>query len=159
MNALKKPAPVNHGLAIAKKPAAPPPVDVEIPVDLIDAFGEAKRLHDEFAPVENLYQKLYRQVKGYTDAMDAADGGFFEGNLFSLEVSERAMAREVDIAAARKTLGATQFMQVATVTQTALNTILPKPAVEALLVESQSGPRKFVTLAREAAAASDAIAS
>jgi hypothetical protein len=130
-----------RGVEFPRMPAPKRTKDVEIPIALIDAFGEAKKLHDEFAPTEAQYQKLYRELKGVSDTMDATDGGFFDGETFTLEISERGMSKDVDVAAARKKLGANVFLTVVSITQSALNAILPKPAVEALLIETQTGSR------------------
>ena len=66
------------------------------------------------------------------------------GERFTLDISAQGMANNVDVAAARKKLGAAVFLEVCSVSQAALNEVLPKPEIQKLLVATQTGPRKFV---------------
>ena len=121
-------------------------VKVKIPVSLIDDFGTVSAARAEFAPTEKLYQKLLKELQVIVaDSGAAADEVFMEiGERFTLDISACGNANTVDKAAARRKLGAAAFLDVCSVSQTALNQVLPKPEVEKLLITSQTGPRKFV---------------
>jgi len=122
--------------------------EIQIPATLIDEFGAVFAMRDglkaDLAPVEKLYVKLRDQI-GALIAGAPADTTFLEaGDTYTLDISERKNERTVDIAAARKKLGAAGFLAVCSVTQSALNDVLPKPEVEKLLVTSQTGQRSYV---------------
>lgn len=124
--------------------------EIAIPAALIDEFGAVAVLRDrmkaDLAPVEAAYQKLRKQFEGYI-AWAAPGDTFCEiGEAYTLDISARGLQRTVDIAAARKKLGAAAFLEICTVTQSALNTVLPKPQVEALLVSEQTGARSYVAV-------------
>jgi hypothetical protein len=124
------------------------PTRPSVPAGLVDAFGEAAKAREDFAPTEALYQKLHKELKAcYADA--APNAGFVEtGEHWILDVSARKMERVVDVKKARKRLGAATFLKVCTVTLKALESYLLKPEIDALAVASQTGSRSFVVTSK-----------
>jgi hypothetical protein len=114
-----------------------------IPAELIDEFGELSKLRDSFAATERRYQKTRAAIAAIVkDAPgDAAFGQ--SGERFKLDVSACRMEHPVDVKKARKKLGWATFLQVCTVTKSALEAFLVKPEIEALCLSSQTGPRTF----------------
>jgi hypothetical protein len=118
---------------------------VRIPSSLIDNFGEVSKLREAFAPTEKLYQKLRGEISVLL--VDFPDNEAFIGTgvQFTLDASARKMERTVDLVAARKKLGAAGFMEIASVSISALSNLLPKPQVDALTVAEQTGSRTYIT--------------
>jgi hypothetical protein len=117
---------------------------VKIPVSLINDFGTLSAARAEFAPTEKLYQKALKELQEHY-AASPADEVFMEiGTSFTLDISACGNANTVDKAAARKKLGAAVFFEFCSISQSALNQVLPKPEVLKLLITTQTGPRKFV---------------
>lgn len=123
------------------------PKAISIPAALIDEFGAVSeildRLQADLAPTEKRYKQLREQI-GLLIVAASPGRTFFEaGQRYTLDISEQKKERFVDIAAARKKLGAAAFLEVCSVTQSALNDVLPKPEVEKLLITTQTGSRSY----------------
>jgi hypothetical protein len=123
-------------------PAKKSPV-VVIPAPLVDDYAEAKALHDAFKPTEALYVKLGDELKELVKDSPATETFVATGKRFSLDISAQALASVVDIPAARRKLGAVNFMAAVTLTLKALGNFLTKPEVEALVTKEQTGSRKY----------------
>jgi len=124
------------------QPKLPTPVLV-IPAALCDEFGDLTKLKDEFAPTMTRYNKCRDAIAALVKDRDPEDEFKVEGERFRVMISSRGLERRVDKAAARKLLGATQFMEAATVTLKALEAYLLKPEIEKITLVERTGPRVY----------------
>jgi hypothetical protein len=123
-------------------PKTPVPVLV-IPAALCDEFGELTKLKDEFAPIQARYNKCRERLQALVADADPEAEFRVEGELYRVLISARGLERRLDIPAVRKELGATKFLEVATVTMKALEAYLLKPQIEALTLVDRTGPRTY----------------
>jgi hypothetical protein len=120
-----------------------------IPASLIDDYCEAKALHDAFKPTEALYTKLGNELKKLLESSPATETFCESGSRFTLDISAGGFESVVNIKAARRKLGAVNFLAAVTVTLKALGNFLTKPEVDALVTKEQTGPRNYVARAIE----------
>lgn len=109
----------------------------------IDTFGDLCKLREAFAPTEAAYQKLRKALVEALADEDPAAEFVVTGERYTLPISACGFENKPDIPAVRKALGAADFLAVAQVTKTALEQFMLKPDIEALCVETQTGPRKM----------------
>lgn len=117
---------------------------VEIPKSLIDNFGEAQAAHDAFKPTEALYQKLSGELKALVASSPATETFVRSGDRYSLDITAQSFESVVNMAKARKKLGAVNFLAAVSVTLKALARFLTQPEVDALVTKEQIGHRKYV---------------
>lgn len=134
-------SPVERSLMAQPKLPTPTPI---IPASLCDEFGELSKLKDDFAPTQTRYNKCRDQLVKLVADCDPETEFKVEGERFRVMISSRGFERHVDKAAARKLLGATQFIEVATVTLKSLELYLLKPEIEKITLTERTGPRSYL---------------
>ena len=125
------------------QPKTPVPTLV-VPASLCDEFGDLTILKDQYSPTITRYNKCREAIAALVKDRDPEDEFKVEGDRYRVMISSRGFERRVDNAAARKTLGAANFLEVATVTLKALEDYLLKPDIEKLTITERTGPRTFL---------------
>ena len=131
----------------ATKTAALPVPELIVPADLIDEYGAVTQLRDDFAPTEQLYQKLKGRIAALVANADPESEFLVRGERYIVRISACSMQSTLDIPAVRKTLGAAIFLEVASVTKKALEGFLLKPQIEALCAFARTGSRSYAPTA------------
>jgi hypothetical protein len=121
----------------------PPVPTLVIPASLCDEFGDLTQLRDQFAPTQSRYNKCREQIAALVKDEDPEAEFRVEGERYRVMIGSRALERRVDIAAARKALGAQKFIEVATVTLKSLEAYLLRPQIEALCLTERTGSRTY----------------
>src|SRR5215472_488582 len=124
-------------------PKPPVPV-VVIPAKLSDEFGDLSRLKDEFAPTLSRYNKCRERIAALVAEADPEMEYKVEGERYRVMIGARGLERKVDIALARKLLGAAKFMEVATVTLKSLEAVMLKPEIDKIVLVERTGPRTYL---------------
>ena len=124
-------------------PKPPVPV-VVIPAALCDEFGDLTRLKDEFAPTQSRYNKCRERIAALVAEADPEMEYKVEGERYRVMIGARGLERKVDIALARKLLGAAKFMEVATVTLRSLEAVMLKPDIDKIVLVERTGPRTYL---------------
>jgi hypothetical protein len=125
----------------ARKPA--PVLEPVIPIALVDEYGDLTKLRDDFAPTERAHRKALEQLKALVRDAEPDAAFTAKGERYTLVISARGMEAKPNVAKARKLLGVTAFMEVVTVTKTALERWLLKPQIEEICDVTQTGARSF----------------
>ena len=123
---------------------------IAIPQSLIDDFGDLKKLHDDFAPTEKLYNAARDQLNSYLENEPADTTYIEEGTRWTLDIGACGFVSSIDLKVIQKLLGPRNFLKACTVTFKALEAFLLKPQIDALKTTEQTGPRKFVTSPKQA---------
>lgn len=118
-----------------------------VPASLCDDYGDLSILKDQFAPTQARYNKCREQLAKLVADCDPEAEFRVEGERYRVLISARGFERRVDIAAARKTLGAATFLEVATVTLRALEAYMLKPEIDKITLTEQTGPRSYSPIA------------
>ncbi|HEY1861655.1 MAG TPA: hypothetical protein VGG61_14945 [Gemmataceae bacterium] len=124
---------------------------IQIPAQTVDDFGDVVRLREQFAPTERLYNRLRDQIKELCRNQDPTASYLMRGERWTLKISPCTFESQVDVAAARKKLGAEKFLSACSITLRALANLLPKPEVDALTVTVRTSTRTFTPVAVAAA--------
>lgn len=127
----------------APAPALAKAKPVEIPAATVDTFGDLRKLRDEFAPTERLYQKCYEQLKTLVSTADPAAEFEIKGERYTLRISAREFESKPNVGKARKLLGAALFLKACMVTKTSLENYLLKPEIAAICDTTQTGSRTY----------------
>lgn len=125
---------------------------VVVPPHTVDDFGDVLKLRQAFAPTEAKYNRLRAELNALTACADPEAEFVVTGERFTLRISSCSIERRVDIAKARKKMGAAAFLEHCSMTIKALGNFFAAPDVEKLLVSSRSGSRSYtpVPVAAEA---------
>jgi hypothetical protein len=137
-------------MASAPRKADPKPAPVVLepvfPANLIDTFGDLAKLREDFAPTERRYKKALDELKALVADADAEAAFVVRGERYTLQISARGIESKPNVERVRKLLKLDAFMQVVTITKTALSNWLLKPQIEAVCDVTQTGPRTFNTV-------------
>lgn len=117
---------------------------LEIPASLIDDYGEAQAAHDGFKPTEALYQKLGGELKAIVANSLPTETFVRSGATYSIDISAQTFESVVNLKAAKKKLGAVNFLAAVSVTLKALAKFLTQPEVDKLVTKEQIGHRKYL---------------
>lgn len=115
-----------------------------VPASLCDEFGDLSLLRDQFAPTQTRYNKCRDAIAALVKDRDPEDEFKVEGERYRVMISARGFERRVDIAAARKALGAQKFIEAATITLKALEDYLLKPDIDKLVITERTGHRTYL---------------
>jgi hypothetical protein len=116
---------------------------IKIAASTVDDFGDVVKLREAFAPHERLYNKLRDQIKELCRNQDPTASYIMRGDRYTLKISPCTFEAQVDVAAARKKLGAERFLSACSITLRALANLLPKPEVDALTTTVRTSTRTF----------------
>ena len=127
--------------------------------DKIDRFGELARRIQEFAPILEEHSTLKKEMEDWYAEADNARRFAPEGELYTVQVSARGQERTITDpmkawAALRKTMSLDAVVALVTIPLGgAIDKFIPESKHAMFLVKEQTGPRKFVAVAKASPAA------
>jgi hypothetical protein len=116
---------------------------------IVDEFGELKRRIQEHKPDVDRAQALAKIIQSWYQHEKPEQAFVAEGEAYTLQVSPRGMVRTItDLWRVYRILGKDKFFELAHVGLSYIDAEIPAEKHAAFLVQSQTGDRRLVAVAK-----------